>query len=119
MHHEQVENLEGKMQIYYCNTLVREFWTVASRPKFRKHFTLRQASAFIQSFLSICEEVSVVSSLDVSRAVKDSFLLALSDTVKANYLVSGDRDLLVLKSRCNTQIITLNSFVSITEEDFR
>ena len=107
------EYVTGTIQIYYCNTLVSEFWEVASRPKFRKYFSLQQALAFVRSFLRISEEVEVTSSVDASRDPKDNFLLALCSTVQADYLVSGDKGLLAMKTYESTQIITLSDFASL------
>ena len=104
---------EGTVQIYHCDTLIDEFWEVASRAKFRKYFSLHQALAFIRSFLRTSEEVKVTSSANASRDPKDNFLLALCSTIQADYLVSGDKDLLVLEAYENTRIVTLGNFVSI------
>ena len=45
------------------------------------------------------------------RDSKDLYLLSLADTVKANYIVSGDKDLLVLKEHNHTHILDFNTFV--------
>ena len=107
---------EEKVQIYYCDTLVSEFWEVASRPYFRRYFSLHQSLTFIRAFLGICEEAKVTTSTATSRDPKDNFLLSLCSTVQADYLVSGDKDLLVLVLYENTQIVALGNFISILED---
>ena len=92
----------GEVRIYYCNKLVSEFWEVASRPGFRKYFSLHQSLIFIRSFLRICEEeIHITLSATASRDPKDNYLLSLCATVQADYLVSGDKDLLVLETYGN------------------
>lgn len=48
-----------------------------------------------------------------SRDPKDDMLLALSLAGKADYLVTGDKDLLVLRKFGDTQIVTPKQFVRI------
>ena len=55
----------------------------------------------IESYVSIC------------RDVKDNFLLSLSKDAKADFLITGDYDLLVLKTFEATQIVTMAEFYSI------
>lgn len=46
-----------------------------------------------------------------TRDPKDDMLLALCATVNANYLVSGDKDLLVLRRFNKTKIVTPRQFI--------
>jgi len=55
-----------------------------------------------------CLMVPVVSEVSICRDPKDNFLLALAIDSKADFLVTGDQDLLSLKNIENTGIITLN-----------
>jgi putative PIN family toxin of toxin-antitoxin system len=56
------------------------------------------------------ELVDVHSVVEVCRDPKDNFLLALAKDGNADYLITGDDDLLVLKTFGNTKIITLTDF---------
>jgi hypothetical protein len=47
---------------------------------------------------------------DICRDSKDNFLLSLSFIGNADYLVTGDKDLLELKEYKGTKIITPNEF---------
>ena len=51
------------------------------------------------------------SIVEKSRDPKDNFLLALCRDGKADYLVSGDADLLVLSRFENTEIKTMANFM--------
>ena len=47
------------------------------------------------------------------RDVNDLYLLALADTTKADYILTGDKDLLILQSYNQTKIVTYNEFVQL------
>ena len=44
------------------------------------------------------------------RDAKDLYLLSLADTVSADYIVTGDKDLLVLEQHGTTKIVTYTDF---------
>ena len=47
------------------------------------------------------------------RDAKDLYLLSLAETVKANYILTGDKDLLVLHKHKQTTILTLTDFFNL------
>jgi hypothetical protein len=51
----------------------------------------------------------------ICRDPKDDFLLALCKKSKANYLVTGDKDLLEIKIISGTEIITAKKFREISK----
>jgi len=55
----------------------------------------------------------VKSKVKVCRDTKDDFLLALSKDGKADYLVTGDKDLLSLNRYRKTDIVTFSKFIEI------
>ena len=57
--------------------------------------------------------VEVISEVVVCRDYKDNFLLALAKDAKADFILTGDNDLLVLNPFEETSIITINTFLSI------
>jgi putative PIN family toxin of toxin-antitoxin system len=56
------------------------------------------------------ELVDVHSVVEVCRDPKDNFLLALVKDGNADYLITGDDDLLVLETFEKTKIVTLTDF---------
>jgi uncharacterized protein len=54
----------------------------------------------------------VESKINECRDPKDNFLLSLSIDGKADFLVTGDSDLLVLRKIENTQIVSWAEFIS-------
>ena len=60
------------------------------------------------------ETVTIKSDITGSRDVNDNFLLSLSNDSEADYLITGDVDLLVLKETGKTKILLLRDFLEIT-----
>ena len=57
------------------------------------------------------KRVKLKSNVTGSRDVKDNYLLSLSLDGRADYLLTGDLDLLVLRKTGSTQIMTLADFL--------
>jgi len=104
----------GRVELIFCNELLSELVEVASRPKLRKFFTSEGWALIFEIIDRYAVNVSVVSSVTICRDAKDNFLLSLAKDSKADFLLTGDNDLLVLKSFDGTQIITIRDFQTIT-----
>lgn len=83
---------------------------VAKRPKFKKYFSETNLEKLLNLFDVYGEIVQVSSTVDVCRDEKDNFLLALAKDSKADYLVTGDTDLLIIKKFEHTEIVTYAEF---------
>lgn len=97
--------------ILLSSEIVEEYRQVISRDKFRKIINPFQVSRFINVLTSVIELVNLKSDLKGSRDIKDNFLLSLSADGNADYLITGDEDLLVLQKTGSTQILTLKAFL--------
>ena len=49
----------------------------------------------------------------MSSSKQKANLLSLADTIKANYIVTGDKDLLVLEKHNRTKIVTITEFMKL------
>jgi putative PIN family toxin of toxin-antitoxin system len=102
----------GDILLIFSEELLEEFVTVARRPKISKFIP----EPFIDEILSLFHKygklIKVVSNIDDCRDQKDNFLLNLAIDSNADYLVTGDSDLLTLKRVKNTRIITWNDFIT-------
>lgn len=103
--------MEGRIRLLFSEELLTEFLAVVSRPKLRKYFTETDVESLLQLFDVYGEVIKVESSVDICRDPKDNFLLALAKEGKADYLLTGDKDLLVLGTYVNTKIITFREFL--------
>ena len=104
---------EGKIKLLFSEELIEEFVTVAKRPKFTKYFTNSDIIEIINLFNSYGKLVKVKTNNTDCRDLKDNFLLNLSIDGKADYLITGDSDLLILNKIKNTKIITFREFIKI------
>jgi len=101
---------ERKCTLVFSDELLEEFLTVTKRPKFRRFFTQEDTENLIETIQEFADFFDVVSNVNVCRDIKDNFLLSLSKDSKANFLITGDNDLLELKSFESTKIITISDF---------
>jgi len=102
---------EGKCTLVFSDELLEEFLTVTKRPKFRRFFTQEDTENLIETIQEFADFFEVVSNVKVCRDIKDNFLLSLSKDSKANFLLTGDNDLLELKSFESTKIVTISDFL--------
>ncbi len=93
--------------------LLFELTTVLSRAKFRKFITSEQIDALIALIRRRSLLIEVTSQIAMSRDPKDDFLLALSVDGQANYLLTGDEDLLVLQKIAQTSILKIAEFMAL------
>ena len=96
--------------LLFSEELLEEFIEVARRPKFRSYFPSEDVEELLSLFDEPGEIIEVTSEVDLCRDPKDNFLLALAKDGVADYLVTGDTDLLVIKSFENTKIVTYREF---------
>ncbi len=84
---------------------------VSQRDKFRKYIPLDQLSSFLGNLQSKSEMVEVISAVRLCRDPADDFLLSLAKDGAADFLITGDKDLLTLSQIFSTQILTLTIFI--------
>ena len=101
-----------KITLLFSQELVDEFVEVAQRPKFKKYFSLDDLQDLLTKIKTDAKFVFVTSIVDVCKDPKDNFLLSLSQDGKATHLLTGDKDLLVLKKFAKTKIQTISEFLS-------
>ena len=97
--------------VIVCRELLEEIKDVAGREKIRKY---TQPSE-VASLLDLIDGFAVYAEIHQAarspiRDAKDLYLLSLAEMVEADYLVSGDKDLLVLRNHGDTKMISLADF---------
>jgi putative PIN family toxin of toxin-antitoxin system len=102
--------------ILFTDEILREYEDVISRDKFKKIINPKQVTRFMNLVMSQLESIHLKSNLTGSRDLKDNFLLSLSLDGKADYLITGDLDLLVLSQTGSTKIVPLNDFLEIISD---
>jgi len=103
--------IKGKIKLIFSKELIEEFLTVAKRPKFAKYFTDEDFKEILRLFDRYGRLIKVDSIRSECRDPKDNFLLSLAVDSKADFLVTGDSDLLVIGKIKRTKIVSYNDFI--------
>jgi putative PIN family toxin of toxin-antitoxin system len=101
---------DGKITIVTTEQLLTEIKTVTSREKLKKYFPKERVNELIELLETIAEKVEIKPTHFINRDPKDNFLLDLIDSSNADYLVTGDKDLLELNPFKTAQILTPKQF---------
>ncbi len=107
-----ISKIEERDVILYSEETLLELNQVLSRKKFIKYFAIEEKQAFIFKLLEKAELVEIEESINICRDPKDDKFLELAVSGKADFIVTGDQDLLVLNPFRNIEIITANDFLS-------
>ncbi len=109
----QIDRLIERKEItlIFSDELIEEFVDVVRRPKFKRHFAKKDIEILLKYFDQYGELIKVKSDTKTCRDKKDNFLLNLALDSGADYLVSGDKDLLVLEKIGQTKIMTFTDFI--------
>lgn len=92
---------------------IAELTEVINRPKFDKYLQFEERKEFLDAFLLRAELVEVLEDLEICRDPKDDKFLNLAASGKANYVVTGDEDLLILGTYRDTQILNEKNFLEL------
>ena len=103
----------GETILIFSQELLHEFITVVSRPKFKKYFSQEEIIEILDIIDQQAIFVEVTSEIKKCRDEKDNFLLSLAVDGNADFLITGDQDLLELKEIEKTQIVTLNQYLEV------
>jgi putative PIN family toxin of toxin-antitoxin system len=93
---------------------IQELENVLSRKKFLRYVTSEERNRFLQAFLEQVEWVEPMENISICRDPKDNKFLELAVSGSASILITGDRDLLVLKPFRNLEILTPAEFIAKT-----
>ena len=103
----------GKIQIVLTEQLITEIELVTQRPKLQKYFNQESVEELLFLIETIGKIYPIKPKHHLSRDAKDNFLLDLIDKSKADYLVTGDNDLLELSKFKTATILTPKQFEDV------
>lgn len=103
---------EKKAKLVFSKELLDEFLEVAKRPKFRRFFSKIDIENILETIDEYADFVIVKSKITICRDPKDNFLLSLAKDGKADFLLTGDNDLLDIGVFEKTSIETISDFLS-------
>ena len=103
--------VEQMIELVVSEQFLEEITIVTQKPKLQKYFPQEKVQELIKflKIAGVCVEIK--SEVFICRDAKDNYLLALARDSQANFLITGDEDLLILKQFEQTEIITYSDFL--------
>jgi putative PIN family toxin of toxin-antitoxin system len=101
---------QGKLLV--SEVTVRELQEVLFRPKFDEYLSEQSRLLFLATFLSDVEAVEITEHVIACRDPNDDKFLDVAVNGAATYIISGDKDLLVLHPFQTISIVTPRAFLS-------
>lgn len=99
--------------ICFSQGLHDELFTVMSRPKFSSKISDEKIAEIREIVNHHVTIITPNNAITDCRDPKDNFILELAVAAKADYIVTGDKDLLVLNPFRSTKIVNVNDFEEI------
>jgi putative PIN family toxin of toxin-antitoxin system len=110
-----VDKALAQGEVVVSEATMEELADVLSRNKWERYVSLEDRQEFVRRFLRVATMVPVVSEVTECRDPKDNRYLALAFDAEADFIVTGDKDLLALHPWRSTEIITPANFVRMPE----
>lgn len=109
---EFLKNLIASKQIIIVVSmqLIQEIELVTQRPHLQNYFPKEKIGELIALLNVISQKIEPDKNFHFCRDAKDDFLLGMAQKSKADYLITGDKDLLILKKFGKTEIISPKEF---------
>jgi uncharacterized protein len=100
----------SSITVIITDELLGEIVDVTNREKLRKYFNERDVAELINLLTTAAKNITITFTHFINRDPKDNFLLDLIDASQADYLITGDKDLLELNPFKTAKIITPADF---------
>ena len=104
----------SNIKVFVCRKLLWEVSGTVQKSKFAKYILPERRQMLIE-LMEACHCVEIEEQISISRDPNDNFLLDLAEKINADYLVTGDNDLLILKGHQHTNIVSFASFMTILD----
>lgn len=99
--------------IWYSTDTLEELSRTLLHTKFDRYVSSEIRLEFLFAYKEIGEAIVVRHKIDICRDPKDNMYLELAVSGKANYIISGDKDLLSLHPFGDIPILTASDFLNI------
>lgn len=108
--------IEQTILNFYTDEMLAELKDVLKRPKFRLED--KKQELFVQIFQEASSKIIQNQEFQITkcRDPKDNKFLSLANQIEADFLLTLDEDLLVIKQIGRTQIITPGNFLNLSIE---
>lgn len=108
--------LNKNCKILFSSELVNELQATILKPKLQKYFSENALDEMLTVFDEYIDFINVKSKVQICRDPNDDFLLSLAKDGKANFLLTGDKDLLEIEKFEETSIIKFSDFLETTKK---
>jgi hypothetical protein len=105
--------VDFRFELIFAEQSIQELMMVSQRQKFNKFFKAEDLDNLVDLIKTIGRIFKITHVPAICRDPKDDYLLDLARKSKADYLVTGDIDLLEIESYKGTRIITVKEFDQI------
>jgi putative PIN family toxin of toxin-antitoxin system len=95
--------------------LLEELNEVLGRERFNRYLTTEEREEFLEALIERAVLVEITENVQECRDPKDDKVLELALNGEAQYIISGDRDLLVLHPFRDVLVITADEFLKMME----
>lgn len=93
--------------------LADELDDVLARPRFNRYSSLEERETFLDNLIHQTEWVQITERVRACRDPKDDKILELAVNGRANYIVTGDDDLLVMNPFRRVAIVSPADFLTV------
>ena len=101
------------IKIIICDEQIQELIEVFNKPKLKKYFSKEQILEFFELLNEASVNIKISTITNLCRDEKDNYLLSLAIDSDADFLLTGDNDLLELMKLNNTNILKFTEFEKI------
>lgn len=105
--------LKGRVEVYLSDELYQEIIKVLEYPRLKKYVSLAGFFELMNLFGGKIHFIKPDCVITDCRDSKDNYLLELAVTANADYLITGDDDLLTLDPYRNLRIVNPPNFEGI------
>ena len=105
-----------KVRILFSKELIDEIQQTILEHKLKIYFQSKALKRMLLAFEPFIDLIEIKSKIAICRIPKDDFLLSLAKDGEADYLITGDSDLLNLEKFQKTKIIQLTNFLKLEKK---
>lgn len=110
--------IEGKDEVFISRAIKDEIFEVLKRPIFKVNE--KEIEALMREIEDISELVIVTEKIErLCRDIDDNVIVECGIGADAEYIITGDKDLLVLKSYRKIKIVNVSEYLRILEDIVR
>jgi putative PIN family toxin of toxin-antitoxin system len=104
---------EKRFKVFICPEIMEEYIRISKSRKLKKYLSDQRILDTLELMREFAEIRKINSVERLTRDPGDDFLLAFSKENKLNFLITGDKDLLVIDKYHLTQIVTFEKFLEL------